>query len=213
MDPNVHVNAHFIGRRYENMGRDFTWVQSVGILFDDHKLFIGAQKISMWDDSVDSLIISFDNKPIQILNVRGAKWQSKTASITRTSDTNSIVIEVKAKVVPITEEEPRVHNYDDCLAHLELAFKFFSLSDQVHGVLGQTYATNYVRKVKMGISMLVLGGDEKFGTSSIFAPDCLVTKFEGLKKMGLIKSSTTRFELPTLSCASGIDGKGVVCKR
>ncbi|GAA0139522.1 hypothetical protein LIER_01049 [Lithospermum erythrorhizon] len=197
MDPNVHVNAHFIGRRYENMGRDFTWVQSVGILFDDHKLFIGAQKISMWDDSVDSLIISFDNKPIQILNVRGAKWQSKTASITRTSDTNSIVIEVK----------------DDCLAHLELAFKFFSLSDQVHGVLGQTYATNYVRKVKMGISMLVLGGDEKFGTSSIFAPDCLVTKFEGLKKMGLIKSSTTRFELPTLSCASGIDGKGVVCKR
>lgn len=46
-DTNLHINGHFIGKRGDGMKRDFTWVQSIGVLFDDHKLFVGAKKVSL----------------------------------------------------------------------------------------------------------------------------------------------------------------------
>ena len=54
-DSNLHINAHFIGKRNQNMKRDFTWVQSIAILYDKHQLFIGAQKTATWKDSIDRL--------------------------------------------------------------------------------------------------------------------------------------------------------------
>ncbi|VVA34354.1 PREDICTED: late embryogenesis abundant [Prunus dulcis] len=220
-DPNLHINAHFIGKRNQNK-RDFTWVQSLGILFGNHKLFIGAKTTSIWDGSNDRLSLSIDGEPINLLDSEGANWQSILSpgalSIKRTKNTNSIEIEaegnfkIKAVVVPITEKDSMIHKYgvtqENCFAHLDLSFKFYALSGEVNGVLGQTYASNYVSRVKMGVVMPVLGGDKEFASSSIFASDCAVSRFSG----EFVKNnSSDSFEY--MNCASGTDGRGVVCKR
>ncbi|XP_075633870.1 uncharacterized protein LOC142606394 [Castanea sativa] len=222
-DSNLHINAHFIGKRNQNMKRDFTWVQSLGILFDSHNLFIGAKNTSIWDDSNDRLSLGFNGEPIHLLDGEGTEWESMTSpsvTITRLRDTNSVEVEVegnfkiKATVVPITEKDSRVHNYgitqEDCFAHLDLSFKFYALSGQVNGVLGQTYASNYVSKVKMGVVMPVLGGDKEFSSSSLFATDCAVARFTGQFTEG---NSLENLEFGNLNCSSGMNGRGVVCKR
>ncbi|KAK8624926.1 hypothetical protein V6N13_089812 [Hibiscus sabdariffa] len=221
-DSNLHINGHFIGKRNENMRRDFTWVQSIAILFDNHQLVVGALKTSTWEDSVDRLSLTFDGQPVTLPETEGAKWQSTkvpTVSITRASDTNNAIVEVEgklkitAKVVPITEEDSRIHNYgitkEDCFAHLDLGFKFYSLSDQVNGVLGQTYKPCYVSRLNIGATMPVMGGDRDFHSTSLFATDCAVARFTGVNEDDSFKGS----EVAGLSCASGMDGRGVVCKR
>ncbi|KAD2804707.1 hypothetical protein E3N88_38084 [Mikania micrantha] len=187
-DPNLHINGHFIGKRNPKLTRDFTWVQSIGILFDNHKLLVGAKKTSTWDDKQDHIYISFDNTPITL----DGNYQNSSLLITRTRPTNGIAIEVQnkfritANVVPIGEHESRIHGYDirndDCFAHLELGFKFYNLSDEVDGVLGQTYRRNYVSKIKMSSNMPVMGDIPKYSSTGIFATDCVVSQFGHLGK-------------------------------
>jgi len=195
-DPNLHINAHFIGRRNNNMKRDFTWVQSIAILFDNHQLFVGALKTTTWEDHIDRLALTFDGQPLTLYESEGARWTSSTVpnvSIVRSTSTNSVLVEVEgrlrvtAKVVPITEEDSRIHNYgitkEDCFAHLDLGFKFFTLSNEVSGVLGQTYKASYVSRVNVGANMPVMGGGKEFQTTSLFSPDCSVTRFIGKNEL------------------------------
>ncbi|XP_027083826.1 uncharacterized protein [Coffea arabica] len=191
-DSNLHINAHFTGNRYQDMKRDFTWVQSLGILFDNHRIFVGAKKTATWDNTIDRLDLNLDGKPIYLSEGEGANWESITApgvSITRSRDTNTVTIEVegnfqiKATVVPITKRESWIHEYginEDYFAHLDLGFKFYSLSGAVNGVLGQTYSSNYTSRVKMGVDMPVLGGQKEFSSSSLFSTDRAVAKFSGI---------------------------------
>ncbi|KAF8009305.1 hypothetical protein BT93_J0339 [Corymbia citriodora subsp. variegata] len=222
-DSNLHINAHFIGRRNVNMRRDFTWVQSLGILFGSHNLFVGALKTSAWDDAVDRLSLYLDGAPITLAQHEGALWHSKTTpriTFTRYRDTNAIEIEVeknfkiKAMVVPITRKDSLIHNYgitdEDCFAHLDLSFKFYALSGDASGVLGQTYARNYVSRAKMGVAMPVLGGEREFASSGLFTTDCAASRFIGQLAP---RNSIESFEYADLECAGGIEGRGVVCKR
>ncbi|RID63240.1 hypothetical protein BRARA_E02260 [Brassica rapa] len=225
-DSNLHINAHFIGKRRSGMARDFTWVQSIAILFGTHRFYVGALKTSTWDDSVDRISASFDGHVISLPQLDGATWTSSPGvypqvSVKRVNaDTNNLEVEVEgmlkitARVVPITVEDSRIHGYnvteDDCLAHLDLGFKFQDLSDNVDGVLGQTYRSNYVSRVKIGVHMPVMGGDREFQTSGLFEPDCSAARFTG---NGGSNGGRSKMELPEMSCASGVGGKGVVCKR
>lgn len=228
-DRNLHINAHFIGKRSHNKTRDFTWIQSIGVLFSDdnkvHKIHLGALKTSRWEESVDHTFISLDGIPVIIPEEDGASWKHSpisSLSIERKgAETNHITVEVDgkfritAKVVPITEEESRVHGYgiteDDCFAHLEIGFKFFGLSRDVHGVLGQTYRDDYVSRVKMSAAMPIMGGEPKYSSSNLFSTDCAVAKFVGASAGG--SNNDVIRQWPDMQCASRMSGPGTVCKR
>ncbi|KAF7003380.1 hypothetical protein CFC21_018698 [Triticum aestivum] len=225
-DRDLHINAHFIGKSgHSGMSRDFTWIQAIAVLFDGHRLYLGARKTGTWDDAVEHLEIILDGEPVYLPAdlVEGAKWTSSRVpelSVTRTKGANGVLValhgkfSVRANAVPITEEDSRVHRYgvtaDDCLAHLELAFKFDALTDDVHGVVGQTYRSDYVNHFDVRASMPTMGGDATFTTSSLFAADCSVARY-GVSHGN--DGAAVLSELSAVTCASGMDGKGVVCKK
>jgi hypothetical protein len=66
---------------------------------------------------------------------------------------------------------------EDSLAHFDLSFRFYDLTDDVHGVLGQTYRTDYVNKLSVTAKMPLMGGAPSYVSSGIFATDCKVARF------------------------------------
>ncbi|KAL6640797.1 hypothetical protein ACP70R_021920 [Stipagrostis hirtigluma subsp. patula] len=113
----------------------------------------------------------------------GASWTSAAVpalSVTRTTAANAVArgqarrrpplyviidgrFSVMATAMPITAEESRAHRYgvtpDDCLAHLDLAFKFDALTGDMHGVVGQTYRPDYVNRFDVKASMPTMGDE------------------------------------------------------
>ncbi|CAM0958609.1 unnamed protein product [Alopecurus aequalis] len=189
-DADLHINAHFIGNHNPNTTRDFTWIQAIGVLFADHRFSLGAVRSAKWNPEVDHLDITFDDERVVLPGADGARWSPASApalSVTRTAATNDVVVELKgvfrlvANAVPITAQESSIHNYGvtagDCLAHLDLGFKFQALSDDVHGVLGQTYRSDYVSKLNVAAKMPIMGGDADYVSSGLFATDCAVARF------------------------------------
>ncbi|KAJ3702851.1 hypothetical protein LUZ61_006556 [Rhynchospora tenuis] len=204
------------------MTRDFTWIQAIGVLFGEHRLYVGARKTAKWDDESDHFEISFDGEYVHLPEADDAKWKSlyvPALKISRTKIVNSLVVELKgrfriiANVVPITKEDSRIHNYgvtsEDCMTHLDLAFKFDAFTKDVHGVVGQTYRPDYVNKFDVRKKMPVLGGANKFSTSSLFATDCAVARFGHRDAEAELISVLT----DVVKCASGMNGPGVICKK
>ncbi|CAM6087383.1 unnamed protein product [Calypogeia fissa] len=220
-DPSLHINAHFIGKRGFGMSRDFTWVQSIGILFGSHQVYLGAKTTRVWDNHVDALYLSYNGEPLILPPRESATWELPSAGlkIIRTQGKNAISVEVaqsfkvEAIVVPITKQESRIHNYnitsDNCFAHLELHFQFYNLSTEVTGVLGQTYVHGYKSPVKRGVPMPIMGGEHRFRSSSLMQPDCAVSKF------GAVPSSVEiiREAIPVTCDGNSKSGRGFVCRR
>ncbi|XP_054813890.1 uncharacterized protein LOC129314472 [Prosopis cineraria] len=191
-DDNLQINAHFIGSRPQGRTRDFTWVQAISVMFDTHTLVVAANRVSRWDDNVDSLMVQWDGEAVSIPTGEDAEWKSNSVEreveVERTDEANSVrvkvsgLLEIDIKVRPIGGEENRVHNYqlpaDDAFAHLETQFRFKNLTDMVEGVLGKTYRPDYVSPVKRGVPMPMMGGEDKYRTPSLFLPFCKVCRFQ-----------------------------------
>ncbi|AQL06166.1 hypothetical protein Zm00014a_014688 [Zea mays] len=197
-DAGLHINAHFIGKRNPAMSRDFTWIQALGIRFaGHHRLYLGAQRTARWSDDVDRVELAFDGAPVSVPAEAGAAWESAAVpglTVARTAAANGVRVQLRgafdivANVVPVSDEDSRVHGYgvaeDDCLAHFDLGFRFFGLTDDVHGVLGQTYRSDYVNQLNVSSKMPVMGGAPSYVSSDIFATDCAVARF-GARRAGI----------------------------
>jgi hypothetical protein len=104
---------------------------------------------------------------------------------------------------------------DGSLAHLNVAFKFYAISADVHGVLGQTYRPDYVSAgVDVGARVPVMGGARRYQVSDIFATDCEVGRFAGDDEGLAAAGPMDIIEEPTAAlCGSGKGGACLVCNK
>lgn len=86
------------------------------------------------------------------------------------------------KIRLIEKEENQIHNYEipaeDSFAHLEIQVKFSKLSDEVKGILGNTYKPDYVSLVKVGVLILMMGGEDKYETQTLYCTLCRACRFQ-----------------------------------
>ncbi|KAK7342674.1 hypothetical protein VNO80_25630 [Phaseolus coccineus] len=223
-DVNLQINARFIGLRPATRTRDYTWIQALGVLFGSHKFTIEAIPAASWNDEVDHLKFSHNGKELAIPDGYLSTWQcpQNQLRIGRTSSKNSVTItlpevaEIFVNVVPVTNEDSRIHNYqipeEDCFAHLEVQFKFHGLSSKVEGILGRTYQPDFQNPAKLGVAMAVVGGEDKYRTTSLVSADCGVCLFDGGKESSEKINSVSEYGL--LDCtAAANSGNGIVCRR
>ncbi|KAL5976323.1 hypothetical protein ACLOJK_020654 [Asimina triloba] len=223
-DPNLQINAHFIGLRPAGRPRDYTWIQALGIMFGTHTFTVEAKRTETWSDEEDHLLFSRDGRALVIPESHLSEWNSSDNSIAveRTANRNSITItlegvaEISVNVIPVTEEDDRLHNYqipaDDCFAHLEVQFRFFSLSPKVDGVIGRTYRPDYENPAKAGVAMPVVGGENQLRTSSLLSSDCAACIFSPAEVEK--KESSMLVDFGTLDCTSTLgNGMGIVCRK
>lgn len=191
-DDEFQINAHFIGTRPQGRTRDYTWVQALSVMFDAHTLVIAANRVTQWNDNVDSLTVKWDGELVAIPTDDDAEWKTNGAerevAVERTDDKNSVrvtvsgLLEMDIRVRPIGEKENKAHNYqlpsNDAFAHLETQFKFKNPTDFIEGVLGQTYRPSYVSPVKRGVAMPMMGGEDKYQTPSLFSTSCKLCRFQ-----------------------------------
>ncbi|KAH0767230.1 hypothetical protein KY290_003129 [Solanum tuberosum] len=78
-------------------------------------------------------------------------------------------------------------------------------SDEVSGVLGQTYRRNYLSRVKMGASMPVMGGDKEFSASGLFNVDCSFQAVNEINESSLNNLEMQQWNLWTWSCLQALE--------
>ncbi|KAJ8628506.1 hypothetical protein MRB53_021813 [Persea americana] len=223
-DQNLQINARFIGLRPAGRSRDYTWIQALGIMFDSHTFTLEAKRAVKWDDETDHLELFYDGEQLLLPESHLSEWSSPDRNLTveRIVSKNSIsvilaeVAEISINVVPITENDNRVHNYqiplDDCFAHLEVQFRFSGLSPKVEGVLGRTYRPDFENPAKQGVAMPVVGGEDKYKTSTLTSSDCSSCIFSPTEAMTTEISTMT--DSGILDCTSRLgSGHGIVCRK
>ncbi|KAJ9690332.1 hypothetical protein PVL29_012801 [Vitis rotundifolia] len=176
-DINLQINSRFIGLRPAGRTRDYAWIQALGLMFGSHTFTLEATRTEKWDSEEDHLQISSKNSA---------------------TDTLSEAVELSVNVIPVTEEDNRIHNFqipsNDSFTQLEVQFRFFSLSAQVEGVLQRL-----VGRTSTG---LVLFCPQTLGLAcSLPAANAAL---EGLLSM----------QYAALDCTSGVgSGNGIVCRK
>ncbi|CAN1347117.1 hypothetical protein LINPERPRIM_LOCUS40987, partial [Linum perenne] len=222
------INGRFIGHRPTGRSRDFTWIQSLGIVFDSHKFTLEATKSVTWDSNVEHLKFTYNGQDISIAQGSLSSWYSgetKDIKVERVSSKNSVILTLKDKaeilvnVVPVTKEDDRVHKYqvplDDCFVHLEVQFRFFDLSAQVDGVLGRTYQPDFENSAaKPGVAMPVMGGEDKYKTTDLLSTECGSCIFSSKSTKEQSSKQGNAIDFPTLDCTRGsAAGYGIVCRK
>ncbi|CAK9175253.1 unnamed protein product [Ilex paraguariensis] len=87
-----------------------------------------------------------------------------------------------------------------------------SISSKVEGVLGRTYQPEFKNPAKPGVAMPVVGGEDKYRTTSLLSADCSSCVFSPNEEMNREESVVINYG--SLDCTGGASsGNGIVCRK
>nr|CAD1821099.1 unnamed protein product [Ananas comosus var. bracteatus] len=215
-DPNLQINARFVGFRPAGRRRDFTWIQSLGIRFGAHAFTVAAVTAPSWDPRADHLSLTFDGAPINLDPGHLSSWTADGLRVERSGTVNTVfvtlpnVFEISATVTPVTKEDDRIHR-GGLLCALGRAVQIFQAVGEGGGVVGRTYRPDFYSPVKRGVPMPVMGGEDRYETSALLSANCRSCVFatEVAAVTEVIEVNPT-----VVDCTSnGRSGYAVVCRR
>ncbi|KAI9093290.1 hypothetical protein K1719_027304 [Acacia pycnantha] len=224
-DSDLHINARFIGHRPAGRSRDYTWIQALGILYKSQSFSLEASKAAQWNDDIELLKFTYNGNNVALPEGSLSQWTSpeQDMKVERVANKNSAMVTIKdvaeilVKVVPVTKEDDRIHNYqlpsDECFAHLEVQFRFNKLSSDVDGVLGKTYRPDFENPAKPGVAMPVVGGEDSYRTESLLSSRCESCLFSQENSGTEKEAENAVTEYATLDCTKFSYGLGIVCKK
>eukprot|EP00850_Spirogloea_muscicola_P018126 SM000163S02294 [mRNA] locus=s163:61724:63448:+ [translate_table: standard] len=183
---NLHINAHFIGK---SAGvHDLTWVQAVVIMYDNHKLYVGAQQEAVWSPQSDHLLFVLDGQPLLPVSNTAEEvvYEAADAKLTikRAGKANSGRLEIEGLMAMNVEIHPIAKSNwteDSCFAHMDMSMEFGQLSGRAEGVLGQTYQKLWSppnEKEGTKVTSYILHDIDSYTSSGLFNADCPVSVFE-----------------------------------
>jgi len=118
-DFDLQINSRFIGHRPAGRPRDFTWIQALGILHNSQTFSLEAKKAATWYSEVDHLKLTYNGQDLVIPEGSFSTWYSpeKDLKVERVSSKNRAIITMEDRanilvnVVPVTEEDDKIHKY------------------------------------------------------------------------------------------------------
>ncbi|KAJ8545576.1 hypothetical protein K7X08_018159 [Anisodus acutangulus] len=178
-DFNVQINVRFIGLPPTGRTRDFTWIEALGLMFGSHNFTLEATMAENWDQEADHLKFTYDGMTFNVPIGHPSVWDSPDQNLE----------------LERTSATNSKWNSD-------------SLSPKVEGILGSTYQPNFKNPAKSGVDMAVIGGDDKYKTSSLLSDDCnTCTVFTPGK---VVAERDLPMDYGSLDCTGG---NGIVCKK
>ncbi|CAJ2673330.1 uncharacterized protein LOC123891415 [Trifolium pratense] len=119
-------------------------------MFDTHTLVISANRVTQWNDNVDTLTVKWDGESVTIPSDGDTEWKTNTDErevvVERTNDTISVrvtvsgLLEMDIRVRPIGEKEKKL--------------------------------------VKRGVAMPMMEGEDNYQTPSLFSTSCKLCRFQ-----------------------------------
>ncbi|KAH8518541.1 hypothetical protein H0E87_000405 [Populus deltoides] len=189
-DFDLQIDSRFIGHRPAGRPRDFTLIQTLGIIYNSQTFSLEAPKAATWDSEVDHLKLTYNGQDLVILEGSFSTWYSpeKDLKVERVSSKNSAIITLEDRanilvnVVPVTEEDDKIHKPD------------------------------FENPAKPGVAMTVLGGEDKYRTTSLFSADCTSCIFS--PESGSNQETSSVMQYGTLDRTKGASaGYDIVCGK
>ena len=155
----MHVNAYYGGRygEYEgNMHKTLTWIRQVGVMWGHHTIYLEAREGDRWQyDNGYMAAIKVDGERVA-LSQPGEKavlvdgkitisWvAAKEMSGGDEVDVYQVDVEnVISMRVILRPEVENLRTETDGVVHMSLEWPLVEASEGIHGVLGQTYRSDF----------------------------------------------------------------------
>jgi Root cap len=162
-DSHIHVNAYY-GGRYGQWGnqthKPLTWIRKVGILWGHHNLKFEARQGAEWRYGAGYMAnMEIDGETITLaqqgdsVSYSGNKIRVEYVAAKKVDGDDEVDVykvsvgDVLSMRLTLRPEVENLRTANDGVVHFDVEFSSLDLSNNAHGVLGQTYRLDHTERL------------------------------------------------------------------